>query len=293
MFDDIPEELNSWVLNSPEEFREDPYVFGHLAIQAVIAFYLGKLLDREAPFLNYPQTEPDRIPWQQSIRLTQIAQALFVLRREPGFREICRRLSTREDLRSAAFAAFAAQLFSERGFAVLARPETGRLGRDFDFASVVDGIEINVEATALTKRSFSAATIKSALSKKRSQLPSDKPAVIVCFVPGTWRQEIGELDGTLTPIASTFLRRTRRINHLIFCEDLMFPFAAGGSASFHIIGFRNPEVRFPSRRLDELMMAHRLNDKQVEDVVSEEAPAGFSGSNELFDWIDWLRHRGH
>lgn len=291
MFDDIPEELNRWVLDAPKKIREDPFAFGHMATQAVTAFYLGKLLDRKAPFLDYPENRAQRIPWQQTIRLTQIAQALFVLRREPGFREICRRLSTREDLRSAAFEAFAAQLFSERGLAVLARPETGLLGQDFDFAAIIDGVEINVEATALRVPSFNAGTIKSALSRKRSQVPADKPAVIVCFVPGTWRQEAGELDGVLTPIASTFLRRTKWINHLIFCEDLMFPFEAGGSASFHIIGFRNRTVRFPSPRLDELMMSQLWNDKQVADFLSEDTPAGFSGSSELFDWIDWLRGR--
>jgi len=291
VFDDVPEELNRWVLNAPREVREDPFAFGNMATQAVIAFYLGKLLDRKAPFLDYPENRAGRVPWQQTVRLTQIAQALFVLRREPGFREVCRRLSTREDLRSAAFEAFAAQLFSERGLAVLARPETGFLGQDFDFAAIVDGVEINVEATALTVTSFNAGTIKSALSKKRGQLPADKPAVIVCFVPGTWRQEAGELDGALTPIASQFLRGTKRINHLIFCEDLMFPFEAGGSASFHIIGFRNHTVRFPSPRLDELMMSRLWNDKQVKDFLSEDAPEGFSGSSALFAWIDWLRGR--
>jgi hypothetical protein len=166
VFDDIPEELNRWVLSAPKEIGEDPVVFGHFATQAVIAFYLRKLLDRKAPFLDFPENNKERIPWQQTMRLTQIAQAIFVLRREPGFGEICRRLATREDLRSVAFEAFAAQLFRERGFTVLARPETRVLGQDFDFAVMAGGFEINVEATALTVPSFSAGTIKSALSRK-------------------------------------------------------------------------------------------------------------------------------
>jgi hypothetical protein len=92
-FDDVPEELNRWVLNAPKETRDDPFAFGHMAGQAVIAFYLRKLLDRKNPFLDYPENQAERIPWQQTIRLTQIAQALFTLRREPGFPEICRPLS--------------------------------------------------------------------------------------------------------------------------------------------------------------------------------------------------------
>ncbi|MCL6684469.1 hypothetical protein [Sphingomonas alba] len=291
MFDDIPEELNQWVLNAPEELRE-PYAFGNLAIQAVIAFYLGKLLDRKAAFLDFPDNSPGRIPWQQTIRLTQIAQALFVLRRQPGFREVCRRLGTREDMRSAAFEAFAAQMFGERGFSVMARPETGRLGEDFDFAvRADDGMEINVEATSLTVRSFSEGTIMSALRKKRSQLPNDKPAVIVCFLPGTWREQIGDLVGVLTPIALRFLRGTKRINHLVFCEDLMSPFEKGGSASFHIIGFRNHFVRFAAPRLDRMIVERLWNDKEVTEFLSSETPEGFSGSSELFHWIEWLKCR--
>ena len=293
-FEDIPEELNRWILHGPDKFKDDPVVFASFAAQAVIAFYLGTILDRKSPFLDFPENSKERIPWQQTMRQVQIAQAIFMLRREPGFNEICRRLATRGDLRSAAFEAFAAQLFRERGFTVLARPETGELGQDFDFAVRVDDHEINVEATALTVTSFSAGTIISALGRKRGQLPADKPAAIVCFVPGAWRAGLGvtgDIADSLIPIAEKFLRGTQRINHLIFCEDLMTPFPEqGGAGSFHIIGFRNHKVRFPCPRMDELVMSRLWNDKEVADYMSQPSP-GLTGSSELFQWIEWLKGR--
>jgi hypothetical protein len=69
----------------------------------------------------------------------------------------------------------------------------------------------------------------------------------------------------------------------------MTPFPEqGGTGRFHVIGFRNHTVRFPCPQMDELVMSQLWNDKEVADFLSDDSP-GFTGSSELFRWIEWLR----
>jgi hypothetical protein len=291
MFDDIPEELNRWLLEAPEAIRRDHYSFSHLAMRLVCAFFLGKNFGGGSNFLNYEPTTPGRVPWRQTARYAQIAQALFGLRAEPGFPEICRRLASR-DLQSAFYEATAAELLRERGFAILAREETGKTGLDFDFAIAGLGIWANVEATSIKLPRFNETTVRNKLKKKKSQLPADAPAIIMCFLPHAWQEGTPDFERRLGDMAVRFFRTTQRINHLIFITDMMVPMAEGGGAIMRIAGYGNWRARYPTPALDQIMMRRTEDDRREEAFWNDPVnPGDFTGSSDLFKWIDWLKSR--
>jgi hypothetical protein len=208
---------------------------------------------------------------------------IFSLRGEPGFPEICRRLSTRPTLRSAFYEASAAEIYQRRGFLIHARPETGTRGQDFDFSVVADGESANVEATAVAVRRFSARTIRHALNRKRSQLPTDKPAMIVCFIPGL--NEV-DLPTELSKIGWEFLRGTRRINYVIFVLDFVLP-DDGDLINTRmdnlILG--NASVRHQSSAVDQLMRSSPVG------ILAVKRNETWIGPNAFELWVNWLRGR--
>lgn len=290
MFDDVPEELNRWVREAPKNLRT-PKMLQAVAAMAVLKHYLGRdLFDETDPFLVFPDDPDGRGSWKFPIRVHQIAEAVFTLRNEPGFPEITRRLATR-DLRSAHFETFAATMFQHHGFAIHARPETLTAGADFDFAICKENAEANVEATALTGETFNPSSIRNALSKKRKQLPSDKPAIIVCFIPGAWRTQVFRpYDTALASLADEFLRRTQRINHLFFAEDVLLQLTGGrGLAFVRSMVFRNENPRHDSPSLDALLDAPTaINDQSREMALNPPKNAESVATGQLIEWVDWL-----
>jgi hypothetical protein len=169
-------------------------------------------------FFDFKELDEGGVSYEHTVRVGIIGQCLFDLRSTSGFGELCRRFGGGRDFRATFFELFAAHMFFKAGFDIHARPEIGTKGADFDFVASNPSATINVEATAMTAPRYSSATVKSALKKKRSQLPSDLPAVIVCVHPETWFEH-PDLDFLLTLVAYEFLGGTGRVNAVVFVGE--------------------------------------------------------------------------
>ena len=289
MFDDIPEVLNRSVLNAPKEFRA-PHILFYLAAASVLMFYLQTdFSDSDDALLKFDGL-PDEGSWEYDARIAQIADALLSLRHEPGFPDICRRLNSRK-LRSAFFEAMAAKIFQSHGFTIHVQNETGVLGRDFDFSISAPDVLANVEVTAPISAHFDPNSLRNSLGKKRRQLPADAPAIIVCCVPGAWRQQAEDLSGELRKVVDRFLRGTGRINYVFLVEDIFLPLKNGGGAV--LIGsqqFKNGQPRHSSAELDKILDTVLDVDSQTRTMLSDPNPSE-GGVGPLHEWINWLLRR--
>ena len=277
MFEDVPQELNDWILNSPDARR--PVALPLVAAFSVCQLYLGTIFENSnSPLLNRAPLKPDEVHLLYAARIIQIAGAVFALRNEPGFPEICRRLATRP-LLAAFFEAKGAQLFQEIGFSISARPETSTKGSDFDFSIAVDGAEANVEATAFTGEQFSRNSVRNTLRQKRKQLPDDKPGIIVCFVPRRWRPSVWDIQWELKTLGEQFLRGTRRINHLYFNEEMMFRTHQGALATgMHCLHYTNMTPRISAPILDEILAARLAADEPGRAMMRDGIDKAYVGT---------------
>ena len=216
VFPNVPKMLEEAVRRPPNFVGEQP-TFRYLwAANCVAWFYIGKSMDpgRGASIFGLNPADFDNNSAIDIAHIQAIGTILFELRLCSGFSEFCRRLSER-DLQSTFFELLAARLFYPFRFDLLARPEVGIRGEDFDFVAVRNSEELNVEVTSLTAPRFSN-TIINALNHKRKQLPNTKPAIIICHFPAKWVSPDFDLGFALMHTAFRFLAGTRRINAVIF-----------------------------------------------------------------------------
>jgi hypothetical protein len=282
--------------NAPQEvaarIRRMPPLEPTLRYLAAAGFltqhYFGRNigLERRDPFMRFDKREPDGRLWQFPARVTQIGQIIFSLRNEPGFAEICRRMSSNRDLKSTFAELAAAGMFRQHGFAIHARPETYVRTEDFDFVIVRGGLVVNVEVTALRQATFKRSKLVGRLHEKRKQLPKDRPAILMCFYPDEWQHEARILD--LADAAMHFFHRTERVNFLFFAREVFEEFPPyGGALSINCFSVRNFEARHYSDAL-----AKALEGPPEMHAAIEAAMAGpkehprFPG--EFFEWVDWL-----
>tara|TARA_R110000782_G_scaffold13999_6_gene41330 strand:- start:11513 stop:12115 length:603 start_codon:yes stop_codon:yes gene_type:complete len=200
-------------------------------------------------------------------------------------------LATRP-LVAAFYEAKAAYHLQEFGFRISARPETLSKREDFDFSISFGETVVNVEATALSGKQFGSKNIKNALSKKRKQLPDDKPAIIICFVPGFWRETTPSIGIELERLAHEFLRGTRRINYLFFLEDI-FHISTGSKAITRCFYYKNPNPRMTDPILDSMIDANKVTDAQTRAILQNGVQNGFAGTGAFANWLIWLNQRLH
>ncbi|WP_222876030.1 hypothetical protein [Terrihabitans soli] len=203
------------VASMSPEMRKHRYL---TAAGFVIAQYLRKnfAAQRLQNFLEAYRDPSGGMSYQYSTSVTMMGETIFLLRRSPGFTEFCRRLKSR-DLRAAFLEALAARLFMQGGCIIHARPESMNKGEDFDFSVVRGGEEINVEVTSLTSPVFAESTLVNTLARKKGQLPSDKPAIIVCMYPAAWFAD--DPTAALYVVANRFFGKSRRINAIVFLAE--------------------------------------------------------------------------
>lgn len=287
MFEDVPDKLKKIILTAPDDFWR-PEIFRGFVAMAVVSHYLGTTFSASSDrFLSFDQRVPDTVPWQRTARIDQIAESVFRLRCEPGFEEICRRLKSR-GLRAAAFEAEAARMFHQHGFSILSRSEKGSFGEDFDFSISGHGIVANVEATAFEDQVWNPSSITNALRHKRGQLPREKPAIIVGFIPGTWRFTVPNFEHELQMLAERFLRSTQRINYLVFGEDVQASKGDGGIAFLHVIQHKNQRPRHVAHGLDEALATAPEEDSEAWDLLRRQ-PSEAVGTGKLQQFVEWLR----
>ena len=180
MFGDVPLQLKRKAREAVRRGGLPQLVAYRLAV-TVVHFYLPNSFRRL--FDEIQSSGLDQR--QKTIRMDGIANALFTLRNEPGFGEICRRFE-RRDHRSVFFEASSAVLFQDAGFSIDARPSVQVKTLDFDLDVLAGSNSMAVEVTALTQEKFSADSLRNTLNSKKSQLPSDRPTAIYCYHPASW-----------------------------------------------------------------------------------------------------------
>jgi len=255
------------------------------AATLVVSAYLQKDIKDIAasPFMECGEVDGVLSP-KFSERMIVMGMIIFSLRREPGLSEVCRRLSNR-DLRSAFYELAAAYFFVDLGFHIFARPEIGKSERDYDFAVEKGGEVVSVEATAFTNASYARQTVKNALNTKRKQVPSDRPAVIICFYPGRWLDEVPDLRKELLDVTESFFLRTRRINFVCFIEE-RFRLEGRKGLSYSVQFTRNKRARYEPEVL--LMAIYELLTRhQTYEENSDGSERYLRGSSEFWAWIDW------
>lgn len=289
MFEDVPDKLNRWVLDAPANLRT-PRMFSTTAALAVLKFYLGTMFwDSDSPLLSL-KAKPGEWSPENETRQVQIAAAVFILRNEPGFPEVCRRLSTR-DIQPAFFEAKSAEMFQSLGFSILARPETQSRGADFDFSISADGIVANVEASALEGEEFSRNRIRNALNQKRKQLPDDKPAIIILYAPFKWRPKVWNIEWEYRDVAEEFLRGTRRINYVYIVEDIFSRRLDEFKRLFHVLHYKNETPRIAATELDDRLARSTAEDIASRAIMRGESTEHVRGTGEFMDWVEWLRRQ--
>lgn len=169
-------------------------------------------------FFDRPQPGAP-VHWQYISRVLAVADTLYALKDSVGFDVFCKRLRC-QPVRASFFEAFAARMFTDLGYAITIRPETGVKGQDFDFVASKGDTHINGEVTTLTGAEHSATTVGNALEQKRKQLPTDAPAVIFVVVPEQWfvgrNAEVVQL---LRDDALQAYNRSQRINSIVFLNE--------------------------------------------------------------------------
>jgi hypothetical protein len=289
MFDDIPQRLADAVGDLPSSWRigANRYL---VAAAYTIAEYLHQNPTGAAaePFFDFKLKPDGSMSYEYAVRVLQIGETLFLLRKQPGFLEFQRRFKGR-DFRSTFFELVAARTFLRGGFEIHAKPETGVKRDDFDFMVVKPSLSINVEVTSLTAPAFSTKTVRNALDTKRKQLPSDAPAIIFCVHPESWFSVNPNLVYfTLMHTAFDFFSSTKRINAVVFASEQHWDAAGDGSlgglfvvlstwvnsSARHRIGPLDFLLRLPDRR--------RLNNVKIDRLHSEPVII----RSEFHDWVD-------
>ena len=260
MFEDVPDRLVRFVRDHLlEESKTNRDLMYLEAAGGVIREYTGKAVFESGvdKFFNATvANEAGDLSAHYPLNVLRLADALFTLRRSPGFSEICRRFMGR-DLRSTYFEVSVARRFADNGASLDFRAETGKKGEDFDFAAAVGSETVNVEVTALTAPSFSTNTIENALNTKRKQLPPTKPAAIFCIMPEAWAHQGVNLNAETYNIPQKFFKSTGRINVVEFMQEYHLDFVSDGSrGAFAVIGkpYRNPNPRYATTLFDFLFI---------------------------------------
>jgi hypothetical protein len=164
---------------------------------------------------------------------------------------------------------------------------------DFDFSVSTDGAEVNVEVTALKDTAqFSNSTIKNALMEKRGQLPTDKPAIIVCWLPNRWRVTTADFEPKLEALANAFLRGTRRINYLLLAEEIFYNRGMNKGLMPNFLPHANLNPRHPCPQLRHMWEHATERSRKIRaEVRDENAPRHGGGMGEFHEWVEWLRSR--
>lgn len=283
-FGNVPSRLTEAVRSLPTSLRERPHRYT-AAGSLLFIEYLGRPPNDPAlqPFLGWDRCLESG---EFGLRMAQIGDALFGLRNEQGFNDICRRLGSRS-LRSTWFEACSAQLFKSRGFSIHARKEEGIRGEDFDFTAVHDEIRVHVEVTALEAPKFSRKTVLSALGKKRQQLPPSGPSVIVCYYPEAWWDQ-ANVDDELAIVSDKFMRGTGRVNYVEFLSERKTPMPDGSiRLTFSSSFAANRQPRSYCEFLENAMQAVIHNPNAYALGVNDESSRLLDVRREFFEWVDW------
>lgn len=184
-------------------------------------------------------------------RVVRLADALFTLfiNKVDGFDVLRRRFHTRPT-KPCFIETEIASLLTFNGFKVEIMAESGKRGSDFDLAAKKERIELNVEVTGKDELPFTVNTIKNTLKKKRTQTPSDRPAILYMHVPASWMDNLRKAQSQFTEAFTDFFIRSHRLNGIVLVWERVVPFANGGFPQMTMWPCFNNRPRHPFNQWD-------------------------------------------
>jgi hypothetical protein len=309
VFEEIPERLVNFVRDHLTADSNSDRNLAYLeAAGGVIREYTGKAVFKpevEGFFNAGPVNPAGDFSFRYPVTVIRLAESIFALRNCPGFQTVCDRFQKRE-VREVFFEATVARYFVRRGAIPHFRPEIGKKTADFDFYVIADDETINVEVTALTAPSFSAATLQNALEAKMKQLPKIGASTIFCVIPESWSQSGVNLDMAVTDAVNRLFRLSRRVNVVTFVQEHTVSFTADGTrGAYRVVlkPFKNLRPRTPTSKLD-FLFEDQVASSAMQEIFRNPTAAltnpelmvaaGLeTRGSDFFRWVDTLRPRAN
>jgi hypothetical protein len=168
-------------------------------------------------------------------RLVRLADSLFTLVNDgvTGF-DILRKRFQERPTKSCYIEAEIASLLTFNGFRVQIIGESGMRGRDFDFTANRDEISLSVEVTGKEGKPLTVSTIRNTLTKKRTQIPPNRPAVVYMHLPGIWMRDRAKAQAIFTKAFNEVFRKSHRFNGVFLVWEDVVPMESGGNSETYL-----------------------------------------------------------
>lgn len=264
------------------------------AALGVIAAYLGREIQpgKADPFFRFELNESGGLSGRALGRVRSIAVALFTLRKLRCFEDFHRRLMTR-DLAGVFWECFWAHALAQDGYKIVAVKESNVRGQDFDFTAIKDGRRLCIEVTALTAPEFNEKTIYNALNTKRSQLPKNKPGIIICVLPEGWFNTAGA-HSSLSRCCARLFGASERVNAVVFASEHYRPVDGQPGRTLHqfpIIRHFHDRPRFPLDLADKFLQPDAIIEGTIPHTATiDEGQRTFDRmhTRPFYTWVDSL-----
>jgi hypothetical protein len=121
-----------------------------------------------------------------------------------------------------------ASLLSVNGFHIEIIGESGVRGRDFDLSATQDTISLSIEITGKDDIPLTANTIRNTLRGKRTQIPTNRPAILYMHIPAIWMRDRAQAQRTFTEAFESSFRNSHRFNAVFLIWEDVIPNEHGG-----------------------------------------------------------------
>lgn len=191
----VPEPLATILIRAGDRYRDDIVALNYRMAVCILRYYLGEEWDDQKirsqdefdPFMLNGRVREGDTGWTNQLRVIRLGDSLFQLRNCQNFNLLCERFKIRVTDTKACFTeAQIASAFSSEGLQVEIVQESGMRGTDFDFLAHGRKQDVSVEVTTKNPGPLTTGTIKNTLRKKRSQVPSERAALLFIIIPEEW-----------------------------------------------------------------------------------------------------------
>ncbi|MGC1779588.1 MAG: hypothetical protein WBB34_16755 [Xanthobacteraceae bacterium] len=194
---------------------------------------------------THPVPPPDTRRVLYTSRVIRLSDALFTLvGKVSGFERFRQRLLKRKDTSALFSEALVASLLTRNGAAVQIVGESGKRGEDFDLLVTIGGVPVSVEVTGLHGTTLSVRAILNKLRSKRSQVPSNRAAVLYLIAPNAWMKNYTAAFLVFNEALIRFTRASRRFNAVVLIWEGIKAAEGGGFAQSHLQPIYNNRARW-------------------------------------------------
>ena len=114
--------------------------------------------------------------------------------------------------------------------------------------------------TAKDPAQLTVATIRNTLAGKRSQVPSDRAAILYIIIPEDWTEDARTAEATFSEALENFFRGSRRFNAVVLVWEATPVLDEGRIVAVTYHPFENPSPRHPIDDMSFLRRDHPRGD---------------------------------